>query len=551
MKMWAADDLDEILNYGDFNYRKQMSQFRCDTVIKPPQINFKVYISRAKIFTEIGACTMKGIFDPESTKSLIDHINKVLQDYDCIIFTYCEQSYAIWKEKNAFYIFNSEDTDENGKLTQKTRGACCAIRSTSSIQNIVDYLVEILRFPKKRYEIYSFKVNKSVTIDDHKKLAGELYNNGRSEGEVSGQPSKASVAKSHKSEKRSDDNLLDYNLFTTTNDVRSIRANEVKTIEWSQENIPFGVCYAIAMLCTSRSLDSEFYTRDIIDRIILFGNELMAQCEEICHSDFDLCNQKMCPDELNWNFDLNNVRTNIQMDVYQRGILTTQNLSQTIEEFFTFYSVGVLVTSSFVVAVWKDSDEYFIFYSHSIDEVGKITKSRRVTSDTNAPVFPGLVVFKTTNNLTQNIMSNVNEAQQCKPFELRICNIVMTELCEEPVEANCDSVEEKLTDENLINPAISADVELTADLTTTSNTSISEDLRKLVKQIIARQHDAPGFIPFRNGEVICGRLSKTSKRLNKTARKYHVSVKSILCRQLVKMSLCCFRLAQFVSCRLR
>lgn len=165
MKHWGPTDLDEIITYGDVNYRKQINRFHRHAIIKPPEIKFKVYTSRAKIFTEIGAKTVKGIFDAQNTKDLVDQMGQMLSDYTCIIFTYCEQSYAIWKENNAVYIFNSEDTDENGNLVEKRCGACCVIRSPESIAQIVEYLAGQLRIPKKRYEIYSFKINEKVSIE--------------------------------------------------------------------------------------------------------------------------------------------------------------------------------------------------------------------------------------------------------------------------------------------------------------------------------------------------------------------------------------------------
>lgn len=164
MKLWAGDDLDEIISYGDINYRKQIRKFRRLAVIKPPQIKFKVYTSRAKIYTEIGVKTMRGIFDQNEPKDFENHLEKMLSDFGMIIFTYCGQSFAIWKELNAFYIFNSEDTDENGKSVEKYRGACCVIRSSDSVSQIVVYLAGYLKIPRKCYELYSFKITEKVTL---------------------------------------------------------------------------------------------------------------------------------------------------------------------------------------------------------------------------------------------------------------------------------------------------------------------------------------------------------------------------------------------------
>lgn len=507
MKHWGPNELDEIISYGDINYRKQVNKLRDHAVIKPPEIKLKIYTSRAKIHTEVGARSARGLFDANNTKDLVSHVEQLINEYNCIIFTYCGQSYAIWKQQKAFYIFNSEDTDEGGRLTDKTHGSCCVIRLTESINQVVDYLVSLLRVSKKCYEIYSFKIYEKTTIEQE---LSKLH-----------QQSKETLA---------DDNNLsvnsDFNAFTSTNDIRSIRAMDEKVIECTMENVPMGICYAVATLCISRSLDPEFYTRDIIDKILVFGNDLITECAEICFQDFDLCGQLACPDEINWNFELNNVYTNIQMDIFQTGIISRQvcpspNLRHSLEEFFTFYSVGVLVTKLFVVAIWKDLGEFFIFYSCPINEVGKIACIGSVKCDQEPNDYPGLVVFQSVNQLHENIINNIDRDSYCTRYELRICNVTMTDLCEEQSEPSCETHFANMINEELVAPAVAA---------TDNENAIDEDDQKVKEKLEneelvskLKKGCSPGFIPFVNGGLICGRLSKESRRLNQFTRKFHVS----------------------------
>lgn len=165
MRLWGPSDLDEIVAYGDINFRRQLRRIRYRNSIKPSDIKLKFYTKRAKITTEIGARTKRGVFDPQDTKNLEDHIAELLDDYNCVIFTYCEQSFAIWKELNAFYIFNSMDCDDHGNTVAKGQGACCVIRSPGSMTQIVDYLESQLKYPRMCYEICSFKVNERVSIE--------------------------------------------------------------------------------------------------------------------------------------------------------------------------------------------------------------------------------------------------------------------------------------------------------------------------------------------------------------------------------------------------
>lgn len=163
---WTPDVLDDIINYGDMNFRKQLRHFHRHAIIKPPEIKFKVYIKRAKIITQIGVRTLKGIFESDNLQEPIDQMADILQEYKGLIFSYCDHNYAVWKENNAFYIFNSEDTDYNGQLTERYHGSCCVIRSSNSLPAIVDYLASCLRLMKKRYEIYSFKINEKVSLEE-------------------------------------------------------------------------------------------------------------------------------------------------------------------------------------------------------------------------------------------------------------------------------------------------------------------------------------------------------------------------------------------------
>lgn len=319
----------------------------------------------------------------------------------------------------------------------------------------------------------------------------------------------------------------EFNLFISNNDVRSIRGTEVKTLEMTQENVPMGICYAVASLCISQSLDSEFYTRDIIDKIIVLGNDLIKNCADACISDFNLCQQSICPEEINWNFELNNVFTNVQMDIFQKGIITTHpgpppHLMHSLDEFFAFYSVGVLVTHSFVVAVWRDNGEFFIFYSHPIDEDGKISAS--LESNSTKTNFPGLVVFKSVSDLYKNIIGNIPESAYCKPYELRICIITMTDLFEEP-DYPCVRGAESLLDVEWVLPAVAVP-DFCSNIGNEEPAKEEKQISKeLMRKIKSKSSTATGFIKFSNGGLLCGRISKQSKSLNlhHVTKEFHVS----------------------------
>lgn len=486
--------------------------------MKPSDVQSKIYLKRAKIFFEIGSRTLKGIFDVQNKKDLQNEMEQMISDFGCLIFHYCGQSYAIWKEHKAYYIFNAEDTDENGKLVAKTRGACCVIRSPGGITNIVEYLSGLLRVPKKCYEIYSFRVNEKISMNE------EINKLLRQPNESKDQEYDENVNLSA---------FSGYNLYTSSDNVRVIRAKEERTIEWSRENVSMGICYAIAMLCISRSLDPEFYTRDVIDRIIIFGNDLVAECAEICFNDFDLCNKSPCHNEVNWNFELNNVHTNIQMDIFKQGKVSARpypapSLKNSIEEFFNFYSTGILVTLSFVVAIWKDGNDFFIFYPCPIDEAGKTKLSEVTKTEIEMKLFPGLVAVQSIEALYENIIGNIEKDSYCKPFELRVCNLTMTDLCDVN-QTPCEPYTINSCEEELVVPAVIVPPQFEPPQEKADEDEGKQKLRlrlnepEELKEKIETNR-SPGFIEFGKRSLMCGRLSKSSKRFVEFTRKYHVSL---------------------------
>jgi hypothetical protein len=509
---WNSTVLDVILKLGDRLYKKSLVKWiktSSNTMpnnlrLRLDQMDLPVFIRPFVVSVNDELVKQDAILKAQDMEPMETMKNCLLEflstsPENAGILSSKDYHVAIWQAEDGSMMFDPHDIGPNG--IRKSTGFACLQRFL-----------------------------------DHKHLVDVFFNNVKNlNGVAEYQLMKVSVVKNYFREtneagdclrlETTDDNLSacsDYNLFTTSNDVRSIRAKEVKNIKWTKENVPMGICYAVATLCISRSLDPEFYTRDIIDKIILFGNDLKAECEDLCFADFDLCNQTPCPDEINWNFELNSVRTNIQMDIFRRGIISknpcqTPNLMLAIEEFFNLYPVGVLVTPCFVVALWKECDEFFIFYSCPIDEVGRI-------SSTSESAFPGLVVFPSVDELYQNIIANIDRQSYCKPFEMRFCNITMTDLCCATTESALECQMRTLVNEELIVPAVVAKVEheTSKDSATDAKKISSEKHQKLIELIKAKSYDAPGFIAFTCGSIICGRLSKESKQFNSIARKLHV-----------------------------
>lgn len=165
MTQWKSQHLDEIILYGDINCRRQIRRFRHQSVIKPCEIDSKIYLRRAKILIEMCETIEKGIFEPSDLNEMKSKIEEILKTYKALLICYCGQCYALWSDESAFYVLNSEDTNESGKLIERSRGGCCAIRSTS-LPTVVEYLASNFRVTKQRYEIYSFRIDKLIKIEE-------------------------------------------------------------------------------------------------------------------------------------------------------------------------------------------------------------------------------------------------------------------------------------------------------------------------------------------------------------------------------------------------
>lgn len=168
MTLWKSSILDEIISYGDINFRRRLNSLKHKRVIKPSDVYHKIYLKHAKILVEIGEVVTKGIYDVDDFTEIKSQIIDIFGKFSGLVLIYNCQNYAIWREENAYYILNSEDTDDKGRLVDKRRGACCVIRSTN-LPTIVEYLIGSFRVAKHLYEIFSFRVNQKVLIRDLEK----------------------------------------------------------------------------------------------------------------------------------------------------------------------------------------------------------------------------------------------------------------------------------------------------------------------------------------------------------------------------------------------
>jgi hypothetical protein len=479
---WNSTVLDVILKFGDRLFKKSLELLlneRSESVenltLELSQINLPAFI-RPYVISVTGSEIASGLISIILMKDVIN--NFFASQNDSALLVAKNYYVALWKcEDNSFMMFDPHDIGPDG---YKKSTGFASLQRLMDVGDIVDIFIGNIKDINGTNE-YKF-IKTSISLEHHK-------------GSEADEPF---------------DNFFDTSVPLPAN-LRTICAISVKPIV---DRVEMTICHAVAILCVSQALDPEYYTNDILDKVIIFGNDLASECTknaQVCFDDFDLNKKKSCPDEINWKFHLNNSFTNIQMDIFQRGVIKkgpcpVPNLLFALEEFFNYYSIGILITRDFVVALWKEKFEYFVFYPYAIDESGIISKNLD-------DAFPGLAIFKAVHDVFNNILANTEN--QDGPFELRSCNILITDDVKETI-AKC---RKKNKNRKIISvpPAV-----MFRDLPERNENKMIEK-NEIAEIVEGNSRNQEGFIQYSKGSFLMGKLSKNSKCLIKNVRKYHVS----------------------------
>ena len=401
---------------------------------------------------------------------------------------------SIWKSEDYFYMFDPHDIGPDG--LKKSNGVACLQRFKDSKKLVEIFCINIKDIEgANEYQLIKVSVVsnyfKDMTVDDND--CGIM----NTEEDLSA--------------------YSNYNLYSKKNELSLVHAKCATTSEFNTENGSFGVCYAISAFCINQTLHPDYFTRGTIDKIVLFGNDLLAECETECFDDFNVSNNQTCSDEINWNFELDNMLTNVQMDIFKRGIILNlasllPSLKNALDEFFDFYCNGLMVTEKLVLGLWKENHKYFVFYPNLIDDSGKIQ------NEDYENCHPGLLSFDALDKLYLNLVANIGKDEHHTSFELRSCLITMTSLT--PKKIVCAEEEKvELIHTEIVTPAIQK---------VSSNTKIAINLTEpigdceLYNQIRSKRASTSGFIPVEGGGILCGKLCKNSKMICSLTKKYHV-----------------------------
>lgn len=121
MKTWTRYHLDKILDLGDDLYVKSIQQEsgRCLTLVPPEQVFNAFFLDRKKILLSIneGAKVVESL--PTVTEQKVKQLMKksveeFFKMYPSGIFALREKYLAIWRNEDAYYVFDPTDHGECG-----------------------------------------------------------------------------------------------------------------------------------------------------------------------------------------------------------------------------------------------------------------------------------------------------------------------------------------------------------------------------------------------------------------------------------------------------
>ncbi|CAO1430984.1 unnamed protein product, partial [Diamesa serratosioi] len=501
---WDSVVLDIILKFGNRLYKKSIEKLmnagdqQLDSLkLTINQIDLPVLMRPYVISIEDELFTKDTIVkgnEEEPMELMKKTIGMFLNTPETVGILVAKDYYvSIWKSEDHFYMFDPHDIGPDG--FKKSNGVAC-------LQRFLDF--------KKLVEVFCINIKDIEGANEYQLI-------------------KISVVSNYFKDMSVDDNdcgLLkleedlsaysDYNLYAKNNEVSLVHAKCATVSEFNTENGSFGVCYAISAFCINQTLHPDYYTRGTIDKIVLFGNDLLAECDSECFDDFNVSKNHSCSDEINWNFELDNMLTNIQMDIFKRGIILDlssiqPSLKNSLDEFFDFYCNGLLVTEKLVLGLWKENHKYFVFYPHLIDESGKIQ------NDDYDNCHPGLLSFNALDKLYLNLLANLGKEECLKSFELRSCIITMSSLKEKKIICGVEEKDDLINTE-IVAPAIqrgSSKLEVAIDLSNPIGDC------ELYNKIRSKRATTSGFIDVEGGGILCGKLSKNSKKICSLTKKYH------------------------------
>lgn len=503
MAEWNSTLIDIVLKLGDRLYRKSIAKHTIEPGRKLTlkEIDFPVFM-RPFIVNVSDELVRRDFMVKASDKSPLESFKSLIGEFDGqAIVTAKNYSVAVWRDETVYYMFDGHDLGPNGYRN---------FIGTAAVQR----------------------------FEDHRQLVDAFFRNVRQlEGFNEYQVTKISIVKTHYQDDEADKSpcgdsrdLLAHSLFKNAGKFQIVSANikQATNVDHSME-----ICYAIAAICISQTLNPEFYTREIIDMIMNLGNDLADECGNLCLADFDLNMQRPCHDEINWNFELNNRHFSVQLDIFKRGVISilpcpSPQFRKTFEEFFDYFSVGILITDSFSAAVWNDAGIHFVFYARNVNEDGNFSSFGCEVLSVVRNLFdkmidgandsPSLLAFHSVQDLFDNISDNLDKSLKCQKFEIRSCSVKISDVkdsCDQDDDEDVDNVEETI-------PAISADVLRGSEMP--RERMIDEDYRKLTRAIKKKKSTCSGFVSFKNYGVLAGKLSAISKCFDELTRENHVSL---------------------------
>lgn len=353
IKFWGSKQLDEIVNYGNLNYRYLLRQLLVkDVTLEFPDPNIKIYIPKRKVKASIGDKSYKGSFKEKSFGKLKNQMLDILDEFHGLVFRCGSQDFSVVLENGCFYLFNCEDTDEKGIPCKKHTGSACVLRFCKEKNSdlLIEYLKKYVQAENCDYQLYSFIVRENSPSEKLKPILPEEISEEHEEIQLNNEFYDTNEKEHRESEFKE---LICENCLPAFSENYKIESHEHGFVE---EPLLEGCAefISLAALIMLKFNRSSLWDTKIIQEILKLASKISSETD--CE-DYTLT-------EVQPVISFGHQTLEIVSENVVFGKIVAKNVDLSLEDGLTFFfkqfDCGVIQGPE-IAAVWRESDLFFLF----------------------------------------------------------------------------------------------------------------------------------------------------------------------------------------------
>ncbi|XP_011687489.1 PREDICTED: uncharacterized protein LOC105449804 [Wasmannia auropunctata] len=429
-KEWTSDHIDQILEYGDKLFRKNLtrSQLKDEDYMRPTHIHNEFYIGFYKILVNIEDNGVHGNVFSES--DFAEGLRKFLNNNNSGVITAQGSSIAVWRQSSdaGFFYYDPASCDETG--LRCLGGTACLMRFTY-MNDLHDHLLKNLNWRHdSRYCIVKVTILRAtevgrgfvdltdvvglpvvrksvlrsinpVDVDDHKMdctkpmpKKEKLYTLAR----IRKEPLSINISNYSIDRHFATDLLVNRNDFDTGYSYDNMRVNVPSTFRELPGKIAIlhglthedneiykgkggqNVANCVMAIAMKKVHPVKTWMRSTLDEILMMGDTLYANVKLVK----PIIKMMTAADLDDTKFQIEDHKLVIDVDlIIVTGTISSKvpsvlNLKQGLEEFFLLNEEGVIETTSMAVAVWSQNDCYYLFDPRRCDATGIRIREEKV-----------------------------------------------------------------------------------------------------------------------------------------------------------------------------